>query len=358
MSRATRAELSRSALQHNLSVLQQAAPSAAVMAVIKANGYGHGMVDCARVLDTGVQHWAVTTLEEAQVLRDAGLRQPITLLGGFDSVSEVEAAAALNLWLVLHHPSQLEILRAANVSDLSLWLKVDTGMHRLGIDLGAAASLASEIQQLAQVDAVHWMTHLACADAPGDAATQAQLDAFATLPNVGGLRSAANSAAVLAWPQAHQDVIRPGVSLYGMNPFVSNASQAAAQLRPVMTLKSALMSVRHLQPGDAVGYGGTWTAPEAMLMGVVACGYGDGYPREVPNGTQVLLNGKPVTVIGRVSMDMLCVDLRTQVHAQIGDEVVLWGEGWPLEALAASIGTIPYTLLTGVTARVPRVWVG
>ena len=357
MSRVTRAELSRSALQHNLKVLQKAAPNAAVMAVIKADAYGHGMVACAQVLDAQVQHWGVTTLEEAQALRAAGLRQPITLLGGFDSVAEVEAAAALNLWLVLHHPSQLESLRAANVSDLALWLKVDTGMHRLGIDLGTAASLASEVQQLAQVGEVHWMTHLACADAPGDAATQAQLDAFAKLPSVGGLRSAANSAAVLAWPQAHQDVIRPGVSLYGMNPFVSNASQAAAQLRPVMSLKSALMSVRQLQPGDAVGYGGIWMAPEAMPMGVVSCGYGDGYPREVPNGTRVLLNRKPVTVIGRVSMDMLCVDLRTQANAQIGDEVVLWGEGLPLEDLATSIETIPYTLLTGVTARVPRVWV-
>jgi alanine racemase len=357
MSRATRAELSRSALLHNLKTLQQAAPNAAVMAVIKADAYGHGMVACAEVLDTQVQHWAVTTLEEAQALRNAGLQQPITLLGGFDSVAEVEAAAALNLWLVLHHPSQIESLRASNVSGLSIWLKVDTGMHRLGIDLDVAASLASEVQQLSQVGAVHWMTHLACADAPGDVATRAQLDAFATLPNVGGLRSAANSAAVLAWPDAHQDVIRPGISLYGMNPFVSNAAQAAAQLRPVMTLKSALMSVRQLQPGDAVGYGATWTAPEAMPMGVVACGYGDGYPREVAKDTQVLLNGKSVPVIGRVSMDMLSVDLRAQPQAQIGDEVVLWGEGLPLENLAASIGTIPYTLLTGVTARVPRVWV-
>lgn len=357
MSRATRAELSRSALQHNLNVLQQAAPSTAVMAVIKADGYGHGMVACAKVLDAQVQHWAVTTLEEAQTLRNAGLQQPISLLGGFDSVAEVEAAAALNLWLVLHHPSQLEILRAASVSGLSIWLKIDTGMHRLGIDLDAAAALARAVQQLPQVSAIHWLTHLACADAPGDAATQAQLEAFAALPRVGGLRSAANSAATLAWPEAHHDVIRPGVSLYGMNPFVSNASQAATELRPVMTLKSALMSVRHLHPGDAVGYGATWIAPEAMLMGVVACGYGDGYPREVSSGTQVLLNGKPVPVIGRVSMDMLSVDLRAQPHAQIGDEVVLWGEGLPLENLAASIGTIPYTVLTGVTARVPRVWV-
>jgi alanine racemase len=357
MSRATRAELSRSALLHNLKVLQKAAPNAAVMAVIKADAYGHGMLACAKALDAQVQHWAVTTLEEAQALRSAGLRQPISLLGGFDSVAEIEAAAALNLWLVLHHPSQLESLRAAEVSGLSIWLKVDTGMHRLGIDLDAAASLASEIQQLPQVGVVHWMTHLACADAPGDAATQAQLNAFATLPKVSGLRSAANSAAVLAWPEAHQDVIRPGISLYGMNPFVSDAAQVAAQLRPVMTLKSALMSVRQLRVGDAVGYGGTWIASEAMPMGVVACGYGDGYPREVPSGTQVLLNGKPVPVIGRVSMDMLSVDLRSQPHAQIGDEVVLWGEDLPLEDLAASVGTIPYTLLTGVTARVPRVWV-
>lgn len=357
MPRAIRAELSRSALLHNLKTLQQAAPHAAVMAVIKADAYGHGMLACAKVLDAQVQHWAVTTLEEAQALRDAGLRQPIALLGGFDSIAEVQAAAALNLWLVLHHPSQIAVLRAATVSGLSVWLKVDSGMHRLGIDLAHAAEVAAVVQQLPQVRAVHWMTHLARADEPDSDATQAQLQAFAALPSLGGLRSAANSAAVLAWPDAHHDVIRPGVSLYGMQPFVADASMTPADLRPVMTLKSALMSVRQLQAGDAVGYGGTWTAPEAMPMGVVACGYGDGYPREVPEDTQVLLNGKPVAVIGRVSMDMLCVDLRTQPNAKIGDEVVLWGEDVPLEALAASIGTIPYTLLTSVTARVPRVWV-
>lgn len=368
MTRAARAVIDLDALRYNLQRAHTADPDAKQFAVIKADGYGHGLIPVAKALLGGevkADGFAVASLEEAVQLREAGISQPILLLEGFFHAEELPEIQRHNLEIVVHHERQLSALESLTVdvadSQLMVWLKVDTGMHRLGF---ATEDVSEAWQRLAECAVVkqppRLMTHLACADDFEHPATLQQLARFNELLSIHeealAMRcecSVANSAGILGWMNAHGDIDRPGIMLYGVSPFVGETG-AKRRLQPVMTLRSELIAIQPCQQGDAVGYGGTWLCPENMTVGVVGIGYGDGYPRHAPTGTPVLVNGVEVPLVGRVSMDMICVDLRELPNAQVGDEVVLWGEGLPAETVAESASTIAYELFCGVTARVPR----
>lgn len=356
MSRPVRACLDMAALRHNLAVLRAATPGCRLLAVVKAEGYGHGAVRVACTLAEEVDGFAVSSIDEAMVLRAGGVRGRILLLEGLFAPDELALAARERLDVAVHHGLQVEMLEQAPPGvRVDAWLKVDTGMHRVGFDPSEVVRAAKRLERCAGASALRFMTHLATADTRGDSAAQRQLQCFAqTLGGLPGERSIANSAGVLGWPDSHAQWVRPGIALYGISPFVGSTGVMEG-LRPVMTLASRLIAVKHVPKGGAIGYGGSWVCPEDMPVGVVAGGYGDGYPRHAPSGTPVLVNGHAVALVGRVSMDMLTVDLREQPEAQPGDPVVLWGRGLPVEEVAASAGTIGYELVCHLASRVPLV---
>ncbi len=355
MSRGALAEVNLSALRQNLQRVRQLAPRARVAAVIKANGYGHGIVRAAHALG-GADAFAVASIEEALELRAAGITQRIMLLEGIFEAAEIPLVQKERLDIVVHHTAQLHLLEAARFDVahlLQVWVKIDTGMHRLGF---APEHLPDVLRRLRACPGVApnriLMTHLANADERGSTMTAQQVACFESATQAQhNARSMANSAGILAWPQTHYDWVRPGLMLYGISPFI-DSSAAQEGLLPVMTIKSRLIAVNQFKQGDPIGYGGSWVCPQDMPVGVVAFGYGDGYPRHAASGTPVLVNGQRVALIGRVSMDMITVDLRSQPHAQAGDPVVLWGQGLPVEEIARCAGTIPYELVCGITQRV------
>lgn len=368
MTRAARAVIDLTALKHNLQRAQTVAPGTRQFAIIKADAYGHGMLPVAQALQ-GADGFGVASLDEALVLRTAGITQPILLLEGCFHTDELAWVREHDLQIAVHHEAQLRALEVAarhvaeeelvgKSSPVTVWLKVDTGMHRLGFAPAEATAVWQRLQDCPLVaDPPCLMSHFACADDIHDPTTQHQLHCFETvLPGIEIPRSIANSAGILGWPGSHNDIVRPGILLYGASPFVDETGTAQC-LRPVMTLKSELIAVTRCRQGDAVGYGGTWICPEDMPIGVVAIGYGDGYPHHAPTGTPVRVNGRRVPLVGRVSMDMICVDLRTLPDARPGDPVVLWGEGLPAEEVARAAGTIAYELFCSVTARVSRDYV-
>ena len=332
-----------------------AAPAQRVAAAVKADGYGHGIVRVAQTLsDAGSDAFAVCCLEEALLLRQAGIKQRILLLEGIFAADELPHCAAQHLDIAIHHPEQVRMLEGARLTQpLRIWLKIDTGMHRLGLEPSSVAGIFQRLRDCPAIDApIGFMSHLACADELQNDATLEQLRIFQqATAGLSGPRSLANSAGILGWSDTHYDWVRPGIMLYGASPF-SEPHAAAENLRPVMTLHTRLIALQRLRQGAAVGYGGTWQCPEDMDVGVAAVGYGDGYPRHAPSGTPLLVNGRTATLIGRVSMDMVTIDLRQHPDARIGDPVVLWGAGLPIAQIAAAAETIPYTLMCGITARV------
>jgi alanine racemase len=357
MTRPARAILDAQALRHNLAEVRRRAPGRRVLAIVKANGYGHGLVWVARTLGAEADGFGVAALEEALVLREAGIRAPIVLLEGFFGPDELPVLAQHDLAPVVHHEPQVQALEAARLAHpLSVWVKLDTGMHRLGFPPEAFPRVLARLRKAPAVREIRAMTHFAGADEPqGRAATEAQIAAFERATGDSGLeRSLANSAGILAWPEAHADWVRPGIMLYGGSPFADRPA-AAFGLRPVMTLETALIAVAQRRKGDPIGYGPAYRCPEDMPVGVAAIGYGDGYPRRMPAGTPALVNGRPVALAGRVSMDMLTLDLRNAPDARPGDRVVLWGEGLPADEIAARAGTISYELYCHVAKRIPRV---
>jgi alanine racemase len=354
MSRPIRARIDLDALRHNLECARGLAGAARVVAVVKANAYGHGALPVARALAGRVDAFGVACLEEARDLRDQGVREPILLLAGVFAPDEIPLVDRLGLAMVVHRREQLDWLAAARPArPIDCWLKLDSGMHRLGFGPGDYADAYRTLTGLPQVGAVVLMTHLARADEPGHPATDHQLDLFGEV--CGGLaapRSLASSAGLMAWPRAVADWVRPGIMLYGASPF-GTGHLAARGLRPVMTLESTLIAVRDLAPGEAIGYGGRFVCARPTRVGVVAAGYADGYPRHAPDGTPVAVDGRPTCLIGRVSMDLLTVDLTDLPGARPGDPVELWGGQVSANAVAAASGTIPYQLFTGVSRRVP-----
>lgn len=348
------------ALAHNLACVRRHAPRARVMAVVKADAYGHGLLAVARTLAAHAEALAVARLDEALRLRAGGIMAPVVVLEGVFDAQGLAAAALQNLDLVVHDPLQVTLLEQSQAMlprRLRVWLKVDTGMGRLGVQPGAVDALWQRLMDCPAVEApVGLMTHLAHARRGVCPETRLQLDRFAdacgALP---GPRNIANSAGILAWRESHADWVRPGIMLYGVSPFAGEQG-ADIGLRPVMSLSSELIAVKPLQRGAPVGYGAIWQAPSDTTLGVVAAGYGDGYPRSLPAGTPVWVGGRPVPLVGRVSMDLLTVDLGPGARETVGTEVVLWGAGGAsVEALAAPLGTIGYELLCRVTPRVRRV---
>jgi alanine racemase len=358
MARPTSATIHTDALRHNLSQVRALAPRSRVMAVVKADGYGHGLERVARALQ-GADAFGVAALSDAERLRAAGLSQPIVLLSGFDAHDDLPQLRRLNVETVVHHATQLAMLeQAPDGAPIRCWLKVDSGMHRLGFAPETVRDAHARLRAMAAVDDdIVLMNHFASSDefegsGGGGAQTRAQLRVFAeATAGLEGARSLANSAAVLGWPDAHAEWVRPGGALYGIS-VVDGTTGADFALRPAMTLGTRLIAVNRVRKGERIGYSATWTCPEDMPVGVAAIGYGDGYPRHVPSGTPVLLNGLPAPIVGRVSMDLMTLDLRAQPDAKPGDPVQVWGDGLPVETIAAAAGTIGYELVCSITRRV------
>lgn len=353
MPRPTCATIHRDALRHNLGQLRRRAPGSRVMAVVKADGYGHGLERVALAL-SNADAFGVAALSDAERIRAVGLTQPVVLLSGFDAPGDLPKLQQLNVASVIHHPSQVEMLEQAGAcAPIQCWLKVDTGMHRLGIAPERVGEIHARLRALPQVaDGIVLMSHFASSDEFELPQTRAQLRVFEqATQGLQGPRSLANSAAVLGWPDTHGEWIRPGGALYGIS-VVAGTSGGNFGLRPAMTLGTRLIAVNRIAQGERIGYSASWETPEAMSVGVAAVGYGDGYPRQVPAGTPVLVNGRSAPVIGRISMDLITIDLRGQPQAKIGDPVVLWGEGLPVEAIAQAAGTIGYEPVCSITRRV------
>jgi alanine racemase len=348
------ATIDSAALRHNLNVVRQWAPKARVMAVIKANAYGHGLVAVARALESA-DAFAVARVDEGLTLRAAGIKTPTVLLEGVFDREQLDAAAAAGFQLVVHVPEQIELLRtAAAGTSFKVWLKLDSGMNRLGFKGEAFGAAHAALSALRVVQTpVNLFTHLASADAPDDSTTADQLARFdAATRFLPGERSIANSAGMLSFSEAQADWVRPGLLLYGVSP-IEGAIGADYGLKPVMTLQAQVIALKDLAVGERVGYGGRWTASRPTRLAVAAVGYGDGYPRSLSTGTPVLVNGERAGLVGRVSMDMIGIDVTDLRRAPaLGDPVVLWGEGLPVEEIAVWADTIPYELLCGISQRV------
>ncbi len=358
MSRRPLAQINTSALLHNVERIRAMAPHSKILAVLKANAYGHGLLAVAAQLKD-VHAFGVARIDEALMLRAGGIVKPIVLLEGFFHADELSQIVASNLQVVVHHPAQVEALVKAELeSPIHVWLKVDSGMHRLGVEPADFKEIYQKLCQSKNVlQPMRLMTHFSCADETDNPATERQLAVFRqTIGNAAGELSIANSAGVVGWPQSHGDWIRPGLALYGVSPMDKGRSVAHG-LRPVMTFSSSVIAVRQVREGDAVGYGASWVASTDTRLAVVAIGYGDGYPRNAPCGTPVLINGKRYPIVGRVSMDMTTVDIGDD-EIPHGAQVILWGENLPVEEIAERVQTIPYELLCNITSRVQFRYVG
>ena len=356
MSRPIRARINLDALHHNLQQVRTLAPGSSVMAVVKANAYGHGAVGVALAITDQVDGFAVAGIGEADELIAAGIDRDIVMLSGFHESTEIDRISEQGLIPVIHSWRQIEQLASTPVSkSVRVWLKFDSGMHRVGFNPEEVGAAVKRLQQIPHAALNGLMSHLASADDRDSTCTDSQIDGFAaTTAPYRFARSLANSAGVCAWPRSPHDWVRPGIMLYGCSPMLE-AEDAAAGLRPVMSLCSKIIAVKRLKQGDRIGYVGDWCCPENMSVGVVACGYGDGYQRHAPSGTPTWINGRRAPLVGRVSMDMITVDLRGLDSAGVGDEVELWGGHVSATEVAALSGTISYEILTSVTARVPRV---
>jgi alanine racemase len=357
MPRPIQAHIDLSALESNLRVARRAT-SARIMSVIKADGYGHGLMRAAEAL-AATDGYALLNIQDAMRLREASYRQVILLLEGCFNADELPVIVEYGLTCVIHSPWQITMLDACPGKEkLDVWLKVNSGMNRLGFAPQQVAQTMDQLRRHRAVREIALMTHFATADeSRGIAEPLALFNDLAASYRVA--RSLANSATLLRYPKAHGDWVRPGIMLYGASPFAPElGTQFSAQelgLKPAMTLSSRIIATQELRAGDEVGYGAMYRAEHNMRIGIVACGYADGYPRSAPNGTPILVNGQRTRTLGRVSMDMLCVDLSTLPDADVGSRVVLWGVGMPIDEVARAAGTIGYELMCALTPRVPVV---
>jgi len=353
--RPARARIDLDALVHNYRHARQLG-GARALAVVKADAYGHGAVTCARALDAEADGFGVACIEEAIELREAGIRSPILLLEGFFDATELPLIEHHQLWTVIASRWQLDLLQRHQATrPWTVWLKLDSGMHRLGFAPRDYLPAWYRLCELPWINGIVAMTHLARADEPGHAYSDQQMEMFEqvlqTLPP-GTPSSIANSAALLAWPRSHREWARPGLMLYGAQSF-DGPNKASDALRPVMRLESRIIAIRELPPGEAIGYGGTFLTERPTRVGVVALGYADGYPQNAPAGTPVIAHGQRTGLIGRVSMDMLTIDLTGIPQAAIGSPVEFWGPHLPVGEVARHIRTSPYRLLGGLK-RVKR----
>ncbi len=354
MSRKVQARIHTAALRQNLARVRELAPGSKIVAVIKADAYGHGISHAVAGL-AGADVLAVATTQGLKAVRSSGWQGRLLLLEGFSSPKEFAAVHDTCAEYVVHHESQLAILaQRGGLPGLRPWLKLDTGMHRLGFPAQDAATLVHRLSALTDLAPV-LMTHFACADDPESATTQQQMERFiAATAGLNCESSMANSAAVLNFPDAHHDYVRPGLMLYGISPLAGQCGRDLG-LRPAMSLDCRLLAINEVPKGESVGYGARFVCPETMRIGVASIGYGDGYPVAIPDGTPVLINGREAFIAGRVSMDMITLDLRGHEDAQVGDKVMLWGAQLPVETIAGHAGMIPYELVAGLTRRVFKV---
>ena len=359
MARNLIAQVDLAALAHNYRVAKSQAQHSKAVAIIKANAYGHGAVAVAKALSSEADAFGVAAIEEAIELREAGIQRPILLLEGFFEASELPQIHQHQFWSSLHSLEQLSVLESylqshTDVRGLHIWLKIDSGMHRLGVNPVHVPDVLKRLQALKGVKSIVLMSHFAFADEPDQPDTQRQLDLLGTsLQGFNLPRSFSNSAGVMHWPNAHHQWLRPGIMLYGASPFAVS-HPVADQLKPGMTLSTEIIAIRHVPAGDAVGYGASWTASKDTRIATLAVGYADGYSRHAPSGTPVWLNGRRAVIAGRVSMDMITVDLTGHDDAVVGDKVELWGANISINEIAACCNTIPYTLLSGLTRRVKQ----
>lgn len=353
------AEISKSSLKHNLQRVRELAPQSKVLAMVKANAYGHDAIGVAQTLKQ-VDALGVARINEAIVLANAGITTPIVLMEGCFDQAELELAISKQFEIVVQNSQQLDqLLAATNLkSPVKVWLKLETGMHRVGVPAELASEMIEQLQACVHVDSeLTLVSHFACADEPEHPCNEQQLAVFNRISQ--GLdvkRSCANSAATLALAQSHFDWVRPGLMLYGNSPLLGKSS-ADCGLKPAMTMKSQVIAVNDIEAGGIVGYGANWTAKQSSKIAVVAMGYGDGYPRHAKNGTPILINGKRYPMVGRVSMDMLTVDVGLESDVKIGDPVVLWGPELPAEEVAEFADTISYEMFCNLANRVKRVFV-
>lgn len=343
------------ALRHNYQLAKQCAPGRKAFAVVKANAYGHGAPAAVACLADIADGFAVASLEEAEQVRAVDRDARLLLLEGCFEPEEYIGAAELRLDVAVQGEAQaIALLDASITQPLNIWLKLDSGMHRLGFAAEALRQWHSRLKGAPQVAEINLMSHFACADERGHPLNEAQLERFSGLLDLGfDHRSFANSAAVLTLPAAHMDWLRPGIMLYGASPF-AELSVETLGLKPVMTLTASIIAVRDVMAGESVGYGAGWVAQRPSRIATVSCGYADGYPRTAPPGTSVIIRGQRMPLVGRVSMDMLAADITDLPEAALGDEVELWGAQASIDELARACGTIGYELLTKVTQRVPR----
>lgn len=352
MTRPSRVVIDKQALKHNLQRVKELAPNSKIMAIIKADAYGHGLVRVAQTLGEA-DAFGVACLEEAEQLRAAAITHPIVLLEGPHKAIDLSRIVELQLDVVIHNEFQLEILEQTRLAEpLQVWIKIDTGMHRLGFPVDKINDVLERVTNCVNVKpAPKLMTHFATANEKSNPLTQQQLETFNQIcDGLDNEKTIANSAAIINFSETHVDWIRPGLMLYGVSPVKEGRAEEHG-LKAVMTLESEIISIQHLSKDDPVGYGATWHCPEDMPVGVIAAGYGDGFPRHARSGTPILVNDVRCALIGRASMDMLTVDLRNQPNAKIGDRVVLWGESLPIEEIAQYADTIPYELMCGVHKR-------
>ncbi len=348
--RPCRVFISESALIHNLKLLRKMAPQSHFWCVVKADAYGHGLEIVAEALAPHTEGFAVATLAEAVCLREQGIKQPILLLEGLYERAELQTARALDVHLVVHQPQQLDWLARLPEHPWQIWLKVDTGMHRLGVPVSAFSAFYQAVRAALPRARLHVMSHLSCADEPQDAYTSIQFEQFqAASAALNVPRSLANSAALIRYPHTHFEWVRPGIALYGATSWLQDS-------QPVMRFQSEVIARKTVSAGACVGYGCSWRATQTRQLAVVAAGYGDGYPREVKQA-QVWLAGAKAPVVGRISMDMLTIDITAhpqneQIHP--GTQVELWGTHIPVTQVAQWADTISYTLLCGIQQRVRR----
>ncbi len=354
MSRPARITIHSAALRHNLLVAKQAAPNTKVMPAIKADAYGHGIIQTATTLQDLADGFIVACMSEALALRDCKIDSPLLVIQGAQSIEDLKVAEEKNIRLVLHDEFQLEILdsysshgssHSSSQGKIKIALKLDTGMHRLGIEASLAKHYYKKLQALTNVHSDIWlMTHLACADDMKNDYTNQQIKSFDHhTQSISATKTIANSAGILAWKSSHKDWVRPGIMIYGSSPITSE-NREHFNLQASMTLTAPLISIHNLKKGDAIGYGSSWACPQDMKVGVVACGYADGYPRHAASGTAVFINGATTQTLGRVSMDLMVVDL-TNISTEIGQLVELWGKNINVDDVAQSSETISYELL-------------
>ncbi|WP_375748330.1 alanine racemase [Vibrio sp. HN007] len=347
------------AARNNYIRLRGMSKCGSVIAVIKGDAYGHGATEVAKALDMA-DTLAVSRIEEAIELREAGVEVPILLLEGCFCREDLVVASSKGFQIVIHDRAQLEDYEAVQLDiPVATWLKIDTGMHRLGVQPNEVPDFVERITNSGNVSGpLNFVSHFSCADDRHSAVTGEQVEKFkSVVSQYNGQKSIANSAGILYWDSAHFDKVRAGIALYGISPG-EEFTGSDYELTPVMTLRSKLISIREHQAGEPVGYGETWRANQSTKIGVIAMGYGDGYPRLAPVGTPVWVNGRVVPIVGRVSMDMITVDLGADSYDSVGDRVEFWGEHLPIEQVATHIGTIPYELTIKLTKRVVKTFKG